>query len=56
MMPPPPYETGFYPRPLQENIAELAYKIWQETGREDADANWNDAEDILFTALLKQLF
>jgi trimethylamine:corrinoid methyltransferase-like protein len=31
----------------EEEIRELAYKIWQQTGREDSKANWIEARHAL---------
>ena len=31
----------------EENIRELAYKIWQQTGRENSIDNWINAKNAL---------
>lgn len=34
--------------PCDKHICQLAYNIWEKTGRDDATANWLEAESILW--------
>lgn len=44
---PDEFKCCFYV-PCNKHICQLAYHIWETTGRDDATANWLEAESILW--------